>query len=68
MSFGAHRLRGFIPIQKDSGCLTIVKTKQMPDITLREKNNKGLLACVEKKMSAVQKIPLRYRQLQEYGL
>lgn len=40
MSFGAHRLRGFIPIQKDSGCLTSVKTKQKPGITLREKTIK----------------------------
>ena len=30
------------------------------------KTDKGLLACLGKKMSAVQKMPLRYRQLQEH--
>lgn len=37
MNFGAHALLGFIRIQRDSGCLTRVKTKQTPGITLSGK-------------------------------
>lgn len=35
MHIGAHRMLGYTSIQRDSGYLTSVKTKQMPGIILK---------------------------------